>query len=380
MKAQRYAIKRAKMISAVRVLICAYTFYAISSESGAIIFSTSSIAVEQDASRNAHEQTAKEKQGISLLYNPGPTYLAAKVLVHAPGSSVSVCGPGTTLAEAGLVGLPSGACHEGYKCVDDLNIPPAPGGACASYYVDTRTGWHSSDKGRDPGWDAQVISGGGGRPIIYRFVNNAFLATEPCILREIGTVYQGYQGASATISDFRRNRDGTSFVMGQFAHVVGTFALAVETKALTLARCKSAPTAYITADFHIGYPRRDTPTIIEHQQLLGVIIFGMRGQALDGKKSADTVFWTGQIGSTQGRLLQGASIFSKYSEFASLPEMRDQFETVRIDYKALFKTFFSPPPGYTLDEAVVTGFDVYSSVRGANLVFSVKNVDVVGYP
>ena len=36
----------------------------------------------------------------------------------------------------------------------------------------------------------------------------------------------------------------------------------------------------------------------------------------------------------------------------------------------------APPPGYTIDDAVITGFDLYSSVRGADIRFTFKELDI----
>lgn len=38
-----------------------------------------------------------------------------------------------------------------------------------------------------------------------------------------------------------------------------------------------------------------------------------------------------------------------------------------------------PPAGLSYDNAVISGFDLYSSLRGQDVVFSVKDVRLIGY-
>lgn len=313
--------------------------------------------------------------GMSLLYNPGPRWHAAKVLVIDSKTGQNTCGPGTTLAEADNSGAPLHACGSGYRCADNVSIPAAPGGSCASYEIDTRAGWYAADQGKAIGWDTKILSGGSGTPMIYRYRNDATGASDPCTLREIGTIYQGYGGGMLMDGQFRRNVDGSPIRMGQFSHVLVTFSAAVPPEMFKPARCDRAPTAYVTADFHIGYLGRGG--VIEQHQLLGVLIYGMRNLDLAGQASNSETLWHGNVATTPSRLLHGEML--AHMPMMILPQLNGHFQSVQIDYKPLFAKYYTPPPGHTLDDAVIIGLDVYSSVRGADITFDVKNIDIVGY-
>jgi hypothetical protein len=83
------------------------------------------------------------------------------------------------------------------------------------------------------------------------------------------------------------------------------------------------------------------------------------------------------VHSTPSRLLHGEAIMKL--PMMALPQLNGEFKTVRIDYKALFERYFVPPPGHTLKDAIIIGLDIYSSVRGADVTFKVKNIDIIGY-
>lgn len=316
-----------------------------------------------------------QQGGMSVLYNPGPRWRAVRVLVADPKTGQSTCGPGTTLTEADRAGADAHTCGAGYRCANGLNVPAAPGGSCASYEIDTRAGWRVADEGKTPGWDAKILSGGNGTPIVYRYRNDAAQVADPCTLREVGTVYQAYQGAALMDGQIRRNADGSPVTMGQFSHVVVTFSAAVPSEAFKPSHCSRAPTAYVTADFHIGYPGRGG-AIAQHQ-LLGVLVYGMRGIGLQGQPSKSATLWSGSVRTTPSRLLHGEALANM--PMTTLPQLNNQFQTMRIDYKALFDRYFTPPPGHSLNDAVIIGLDVYSSVRGADLTFKVKDIDITGY-
>lgn len=315
--------------------------------------------------------------GMSLLYNSGPRWRAVRVLVTDPRTKRSTCGPGSTLAEADRAGTPlrSRTCGGGYHCANGISVPAAPGGSCASYEIDTRAGWRLSEMGKTPGWDAEILSGGGGTPMVYRYRNDAAQEPDPCTLREIGTVYEGYRGAAIMDGQIRRNADGSPVTMGQFSHVIATFSIAVPPNEYKPPTCGRAPTAYVTADFHIGYA--GPGGAIAQHQLLGVLVYGMRETGLQGQPSSSATLWSGMVHSTPSRLLHGEAIVKL--PMMALPQLNGEFKTVRIDYKTLFERYFVPPPGHTLKDAVIIGLDIYSSVRGADVTFKVKNIDIIGY-
>ena len=317
---------------------------------------------------------AKQSNRMSLLYNPGPRWRAGRVLVLDSRTGRSTCGPGTNLSEANLTPLPDRSCSAGYRCAGGVSIPAAPGGVCASYSIDTRVGWHFSDWGKSPGWNANILSGGNGAPIVYRYRNDAAKAQDPCKLREVGTVYKAYQGAATKNRQIVSNPNGTSVRLGQFSHVIVSFDAAVPSADFSPPRCAKNPTAYVSADFHVAYAKPNGDIV--QRQLLGVLVHGMRHTSLYGARTDKAEFWHGKMQATTAITLHGEAIAGL--PMMEIPELGDGFKTVQIDYKELLKRYMTPPPGYDLNDAIITGLDVYSSVRGADMTLELKNIDVVG--
>ena len=315
-------------------------------------------------------------EGISVLRNPGPRHVAGRVFAKyvVDGAKRHMCTPQTSLAEADRTSAPPGGCAQGYVC-GGVEIPPAANGACASYTIAT-AGWLAEEASRERGWAFETLSGGGGRPMTLRFVNHAFGLPDPCVIREVGLVFNRPGGRAA--SAFRAHEDGRPYRFGDFSKVVVSFDAAVDTGGFRPASCPTMPTAYVTVDFRVGWGRlsEDPDDGTKPQgRLLGLILFGNDGVTASGRAARDGVFWRG--GDGRKAILHGDELGPGLPRIPRLGATMRHYE---IDLKAIWKAKVTPPPGFTLDDAYLNGLDIYSSVRGGNLDLTLANVDLVGVP
>jgi hypothetical protein len=277
----------------------------------------------------------------------------------------------TTLQEAAKVQGISHTCTQALTCADGKSVPAAAGGACYSYFTDTRAGWQSNDFGKRPGWNMQYLSGGNGVPLETRYNNDAHDLANPCTLHEVGTVFV----RASPVTHFRDGPGGTPARLGDASHVVARVTAKLVPGSYRSPRCPLAPTAYVTVDFHVSFGQPGTGDEKGRKYLLlGTILFGNSGTNVLGLPSSSVVFWDGGDGRT---LLHGDQL--QQMGVASLPPLNEQYQTYNIDVKKLLQASAKPPPGYNFDDARIEGLDVYSSVRGGDIDFVVKNIDLAGY-
>ncbi len=316
---------------------------------------------------------------VSLLYNPGPDYISGKTIVDDV-SKTAVTAPwvsaGTSLAQASLVGNPPGLCPQGLQGtnVDNVTNMPASNGACESYYNDTRFWWKSTDWQKWPGWDVSVSGAGNGTPLELSYANHAYpLSQCTSQVREVGVSFDG----SSSI------RPNTS--LGQFKDITGSFDLNISAQNINPAlSCPSGyeapfqnvtdPWGYVSGDFRVNYFKPDGTWV--RGDIFSVHVYN--AQPVANKD----IFWQGsscvvnpannQYGCTVMINPSAAGIsFSAISPGSG-------YHTFSIDFKGLYEKYVTPPSGFTADDAVVGGYDVYSSLRGVDMNFSLKNINLVG--
>ncbi|MCX6011810.1 MAG: IPT/TIG domain-containing protein, partial [Chloroflexi bacterium] len=316
---------------------------------------------------------------ISLLYNPGPSYIAGKTIVNDT-SKTAVTAPwvsiGTSLAQAFLVGNPSGLCPQGLQGinVEGASNTPASNGACESYYNDTRFWWKSSEWKQWPGWDVHVAGNGNGTPLELFYANHAYPLSQ-CTQqsREVGIAFDGSSSIKPNMN------------LGQFKTVTGTFDLNISAQSINpTINCPNGyeapfqnvtdPWAYVSGDFRVNYFNPDGTWV--RGDIFSVHVYN--AQAVANKD----IFWQGSTCTVNPSNNQyGCTVMinpSAADVSSSAISPGGGYKTFSINFKELYKKYVTPPPGFTTDDAVVGGYDVYSSVRGVDMNFSLKNINLVG--
>ncbi len=316
---------------------------------------------------------------LSLLYNPGPKYIAGKTIVD-DSTKTAILAPwvsvGSSLAQALLVGNPAGLCPQGLQGtnVENATNTPAANGACESYYNDTRFWWKSTERQQWPGWDVYVAGDGNGTPLELFYANHAYpLSQCTSQVREVGIAYDGN-------TSIRPNMN-----LGQFKSLTGKFDLSISAQNINPAlSCPNGydapfqnvtdPWGYISADFRVNYFKPDGTWV--RGDIFSVHVYN--AQTVTNKD----VFWqnptcvVNPANNQYGCVLMINPSAAGISTSAIAPG--DGYKTFVIDFKNLYKKFITPPAGFTTDDAVVGGYDIYSSVRGADVNFSLKNIDLIG--
>jgi hypothetical protein len=222
--------------------------------------------------------------------------------------------------------------------------------------------------GRDPGWSVEGLGGGGGTPLLLRYVNRAHAAEDPCRLHEVGLVYQAWPKASDTA--VKVNPDGSRPRLGQFSRLEARFAARV-VEVDGPPRCPSMTTSYITMDFRVVYVV-SRPGDIVRSDLVGVVFYVVPGSRPVQPVADPVIFWRGGGRSGTNVLLRGTLLPKPVAISGS------DLQRVTVDLKPLLRYLPPPPPGRSLDDAVIAGLDIYSAVRGANITFDVTDVDLRG--
>ena len=301
----------------------------------------------------------------SLLWNPGPNYSAGLTLASIASDPNSHSYWGSSLTEAALVGNPSNGCPNGYPGGDGL-VAPAPNGACASFYTDTRVGWTAADLNTLPGWSIWNLAGGGGVTLERTYLNNAFGKTDKCTLREIGLVYNFWPN-DPNNTQFRSDSDGSPFTLGQFKKVIGKFTSKLNSQ--DAPTCQANPTQKIEVDFRVQYLSKSGENI--RTDVLGVVVGGMNGVGIDGQPQLGDIYW-------EGTLPNGTRIVELHGTGVGVLAVTTSYQDYQIEFKSLYKRYITPPQGFNADDAVVMGYDVYSSTQGGNISFTLKSADLIG--
>jgi len=308
----------------------------------------------------------------TLLWNPGPKYNAGLTLSNTPVNPNGYVSWASALNEAHLVGNPVKSCPNGYTSDSD-KIPAAKDGSCASFYVDTRVGWKSTELNTLPGWTIWNLSGGGGQSLERTYINAAYGSVDPCELREIGLVYNHWPGDPGN-TQFRPNADGSYTKLGQFDKVLARFKAKAGTND-TPPTCAATPTQKIQIDFRVAFFRPNSNSLFQ-TELLGITLYGMDGIDIYGKPHSSEIYYQGNLyypDSTVDMVLL-------HGERVGVPRLTSSYQSYEIDFKPVVQKYIKPPAGYSLDDAVIVGLDIYASTQGGNNSFTLKDVDLVGIP
>jgi hypothetical protein len=301
----------------------------------------------------------------SLLVNPGPRFLAGLTLATTaggPGCHVE----GSSLRDAAAVtGRPR---SRGFRrsCVGGtVASQDAP-----SFYNDTRFGWTSADADRVPGWSVEALSGGDGEPVVLRYGNRSQGDPSSCRLREVGLVYQSWPDPVA--SALKLGEGGRRVRLRDIDGLEARFEARLVSEA-GRPQCAAMPSGYITVDFRMAYFADDPSGVPLRSDLVGVVIHQVPGsRRLAGADEPD-VYWRGTVVGRANLLLMGDRLPQP------TPPLDKTFQRFTIDLAAVIDRLPAPPAGLARGDAVIMGLDIYSAVRGADLVFDVRNVDLTAW-
>ncbi|HEX2283056.1 MAG TPA: hypothetical protein VHG52_14955, partial [Thermomicrobiales bacterium] len=302
----------------------------------------------------------------SLVWNPGPQYKASITYTKtfSPANDWGCVASGTTLEEAHLVGNPGGSFTDPnlLQCEGNTFVPLASNGAAPSYSPGAAIGWTSADEDEVPGWSIQRLSGGGGTPMVMRYVNRGEGTGDDCELREVGMGYQHWPNLA--VSAFKPNPGGGGLRVGEFEEILGKVSMR-ETYAGGQSQCEELPTGALNIGFRVDYVKPDGSS--ERSDAVATIVRGLPGN-IDFNGIEDDIYYRNHDGSA----------VVVYGESVGLPTVSSSWQDYTIDFKALLEEYVPPPAGYSVHDAVIVGFDIFSSLRGADMDFEAKDLDLVG--
>ena len=138
------------------------------------------------------------------------------------------------------------------------------------------------------------------------------------------------------------------------------------------------PWAYLAIDVRVGI--RDTSDRDLGGNILSLQLFSV-------KPNASQVFFQnylpGQPCPSGANVFGCVNMFNSaiFSDFgAPTLQPNGQWQTFDVDFMPIIDSLKNQwtPPGYTIEDMEVRGFDVYTSSRGASLEYSLKDIDLVG--
>lgn len=125
---------------------------------------------------------------------------------------------------------------------------------------------------------------------------------------------------------------------------------------------------FVTCDFRYVFWDKERKNSVRGD-LLGVLVFER-----NIGNNVNPIYWQSSenIGgfASERILLRGM--------FFDVKQLSNEYAEVTINYKNLIDKLPAPPAGLTYDDAFISGLDIYSSVRGSDLNFSIKDIRFYG--
>jgi hypothetical protein len=256
-------------------------------------------------------------------------------------------------------------------------------------------GYNNSNFGEYPGFAIDVYGGYDGQPITFNNKNMARTMENPNNLREVGLLFDHWPGPYKIndVVQFDTNGDAIfndgnwafkkNYRLGNFNEIKGNFSAKLNYFYTNLSGIPNS--VYATADFRIGYYSDTTGELIR-EDLLGVIYYTGNSFDLNGN-STDEIYWKDFTTLVNGKpshrilLRAGASQLATFgiNTIGANNIPSNNFTNIVIPFKELVYKYLSPPTGYTINDAIIVGYDVYTHTRGYDLEVGLKNVRLVGY-
>ncbi|GAB1415428.1 hypothetical protein MASR2M117_08340 [Paludibacter sp.] len=201
-------------------------------------------------------------------------------------------------------------------------------------------------------------------PIEFQFVSLASGYTKADsinYLREVGLVFSNWGKSNSGNWAFKRD-----FTIGEFNKDIQVKFLA---KLDYVNKTSADKNIYITCDLRYVFWNKNNQKV--RADLVGVFFY----ENLADPNSTNPIFWSSSamVGNdpSERRLIRG--------KLNNVTQLGSNWREVTINYGKFIDMLPQPPDGLSYNDAVISGFDLYSSMRGQDVVFSVKDVRLVGF-
>ncbi|GAB1415429.1 hypothetical protein MASR2M117_08350 [Paludibacter sp.] len=312
------------------------------------------------------EDIPKKKDTVDLIWNQrlikkNYTHMNS----HDRGRQPSLCAV-SDMSEL-IPGKPSNV-NETYSCLEGGSIAASDRSAPSVHLVSINCDGHEyiydypSNK-RKTGFAFNPKRENPNDPIEFQFVSLASGYTKADsinYLREVGLVFSNWGKSNSGNWAFKRD-----FTIGEFNKNIQVKFLA---KLDYAKKTSTAKNIYITCDLRYVFWNSNNQKV--RADLVGVFFY----ENLANPLSTNPVYWSSSanVGTdpSERRLIRG--------KLTGIPQLTSEWQEITIDYKKFIDMLPAPPAGLSYDNAVISGFDIYSSMRGQDVVFSIKDVKLVG--
>lgn len=241
--------------------------------------------------------------------------------------------------------------------------------SCPAFAI-TTAGYRFDDYDKKPGWSYHIENVRNFPESIFNFKNNSLNSSQPCRLREVGITFNRRYGA------FRIEQDMTPVRLNSFKKIILRFSAKIDSGYNLSSGCDSSKTVAVIVDLRFGYSKnldlKNVNKKFQEGNIVGLRIFGKPEENFLGKRSRNGIFWK------KDRKIIYIPELTDLPSGNIIPKMDDEYRNFEIDLKSMNSKLGIPPPGFTSEDAYINGIDIYSSVRGADLGFSVKSIRLTG--
>lgn len=281
------------------------------------------------------------------------------------GRQPSVCAA-SDLSEL-IPGKPANV-NENYPCIEGGRITASDGSAPSVHLVSINCDKHEyitnyPNNKQKTGFGFNPKRANANDPIEFQFVNLASgynSADSLNYLREVGFVFSNWGKSNSGNWAFKRD-----FTIGEFNKNIQ---LKFFAKLDYVKKTSSDKNVYITCDLRYVFWDNNNQKV--RADLVGVLVY----ENLANPNSSDPVYWSSSapVGTdpSERKFIRG--------KLTQIPQLGSEWKEITINYNKFIEMLPNPPTGLSYDNAVISGFDLYSSMRGQDVVFSVKDVRLVG--
>ncbi|TGN24562.1 hypothetical protein [Empedobacter tilapiae] len=278
------------------------------------------------------------------------------------------------LSEGDNLGMPTHIWPFKYECSNG-NYISSLNESSPSFILITE-GYDNINYGKYPGFDIWVQGGWSQNPIDFKIFNNAKALGNKNQLREVGLVFSHWPNNEKKGNHSFKEQ----FYLGNFNSVFTSFKVKLDDY-YPKSNIEIRPT-YITADFRFTYYNSEGVAV--RSDVIGVLFsnpYNYDFYKNPNDVNHDKIFWKDFDSVIDNVPLKRILLDGKMLNI-NLPNnsiVSSIFNNVNFDYMPLIKKFLpSPPNGLTYNDAVIIGFDIYSSTRDGDVTFSIKDIRLLG--
>lgn len=308
----------------------------------------------------------EEKEAVDLIWNQrvikkNYTHMNS----HDRGRQPALCAV-SDLSEL-IPGKPSNV-NETYTCLEGGTIAASDRSAPSVHLVSINCDEHEyiydyPNNTRKMGFAFNPKRENPDDPIEFQFVSMAsgYTSTDSLsYLREVGLVFSNWGNSNTGNWAFKRD-----FTIGEFNKDIQ---LKFFAKLDHVNKPNANNNIYITCDLRYVFWNGSERV---RADLVGVMVY----ENLADPSNPDAIYWSSSaaVGGvpSERKLIRGAR--------TQVTQLSSEWKEITINFNRFIDMLPDPPAGMSYDDAVISGFDLYSSMRGQNVVFSVKDVRLVGY-